>query len=102
VTAIAASSIGQGVRWASTQWAESGNPAIWTRHMSQVSFSIEVEPRAFCVKCGIERDFPESDDTCGMMAHSGETITVGVNQACGCGATRVRIEVELWEGDDDG
>lgn len=59
-------------------------------------FSVDTGLRVTCVKCGTEREMPEADGTPRLPAATADgSTTLQVDTPCGCGAKRVRVELQF-------
>lgn len=66
--------------------------------MAGSSFSLDFDLSVTCVRCGIERDFPENDQPMASETEAG--VTVFADSPCGCGAKRVLVQAKLGDDED--
>jgi hypothetical protein len=66
--------------------------------MTGASFSLDFDLSVTCVRCGIDRDFPENDQP--MPSESETGVTVFADSPCGCGAKRVLVRAMLGDDQD--
>jgi hypothetical protein len=65
--------------------------------MAATVFEVATRLDVRCTKCERERDLPEADRPRYPASDERDpgAVTVTTDEACSCGATRVRIRVEL-------